>query len=226
VLLVDDDPRWRRFVRLMLERAGYRVLHVDRGDRVLALVARTGAELVVLDLKLSEITALTVIRQVRAARLAAGIIVITASTDEADLVDALSTGADDFLTKPFRTRELLARAQSVLRRVRQAAPAHTEPPLHVGSVVLNPANRTVLINGRRVALTRTEADVLTLLMRGAGKTFTVAELLQRLWGDQADQEDVVRTNIYRLRQKLERDPANPEYLCNRPGIGYFFTTSA
>lgn len=221
LLLVEDDPdigdqlaaalaaqghqvRWARTGRAALD-------HVGRGERV---------DLVLLDLGLPDIDGTALCRRLRA-RLADTIIVmLTARTDEIDVVLGLDAGADDYLTKPFGTSELLARIRVALRRVAERTPTE-EPIVALGEVTVDLARRLVTRAGKPVHLTPHEYKLLTTLLKYAGKVVTHKQLLKEVWGPQAvSQTHYLRVYMAQLRQKLEADPARPRYLTTEPGVGY------
>jgi two-component system response regulator RegX3 len=228
ILVVDDDRRLRFIVSQVLERAGYTVIEATDGGDVVPIGLKSEVQLVVLDLNMPGISGLAALRSLRAARQDIGVIVLTGSHEESDLVEALATGADDYVTKPFQSRELLARVGAVLRRVRGAAPpVGDNEQVQVGGVTLDTMKRSVSVDGRECTLTRTECEILSVLMLHPGQVFEPADLLRRVWGpESADQPDLLRTNVYRLRQKLETDPRHPHHLRTRSGGGYFFAESA
>ncbi len=225
ILVVDDDARLRRFVGETLQMEGYGVEFAADGEEVERMVAERRPDLVVMDVVMPGISGLEALRRLRAMRRTLPVIMLTARDDEEDKVQALRDGADDYLVKPFSARELVARVQAVLRRTRGAADDHELQVLQVGPLILYPGSRAAMVGERKIDLTRTEYALLLTLVRGAGRVFTPADLLTRVWGaEYRDQGEILRTNIYRLRQKLETDPRHPRYLRTRNGVGYFFAS--
>jgi DNA-binding response OmpR family regulator len=224
ILLVDHDERSQFVLTQVFERAGYRVAHAADADAVPALVARHGPDLILLALDMPCVSEFTLLRGLQAFRHKPGMIVLTRSTDDEDVIQALSSGADDYLTTPVHSRVVLAHVAALLRRTRDtAAKREIRERLSVGDVLLNGADRTVSVGDRSIALTPIEYDLLRAMMRAPGHVFLPQHLLEQIWGaEYMEDEDLVRTHIYRLRRKLERDPHQPEHLRNRPGIGYFF----
>jgi DNA-binding response OmpR family regulator len=224
ILVVDDDPPQQRLIGTILTRAGFGVQYADDGDVVAGLVRECQPDLVVLDLKMRRVSGLHALRALRAAGHDVGVIILTGAGDEELVLAAFEAGADDYVTKPFQPRVLAARVKAVLRRARGGA-AGDEPPEaeHLGEVTLDPLNHHVRIGDRSIALSPTEYQLLRTLMHGTGRVFTPADLLARVWGPAyIRQADILRANIYRLRQKLEPLPAKPRYIRSRPGVGYYF----
>ena len=228
ILVVDDDERWQYVLTQVFERAGYRVVHAADPNAALSLVARHDPDVVVLELSMPGISGYTILHGLQAFRHKPGVIVLTRSTNEEDAIRSLNCGADDYLTKPVQSRLLLAHVFALLRRTRAAAAGReTCERLSVGDVLLRGSDRTVSVGDRTIALTPIEYDLLRAMMRAPGQLFLPQQLLERIWGPEyVEDEDLVRTHIYRLRRKLERNPHQPEHLRNRPGVGYFFAEPA
>jgi DNA-binding response OmpR family regulator len=218
ILVVDDERRLREFLAVTLRSAGYDVaLAADGTD-----LDPNTADLVVMDVSMPGRTGLEVLRDMRTAGSHTPVIMLTACDDDDSKLAAFEAGADDYLTKPFNARELVARVGAVLRRAQHTREPESSPIVAVGELTLTPSNHAVTVSGRSVNLTRTEYDLLLTLARGAGRVFTPAELLSRVWGPEfSEQAEILRTNMYRLRQKLETDPRQPRHLRTRPGIGYY-----
>jgi DNA-binding response OmpR family regulator len=222
ILIVDDEPTIVEVVALYLQREGFRAMTAADGAAALAAVEQVRPALVILDLMLPGITGLDVLRQLRTTG-SVPVILLTARGEEADRVVGLELGADDYVTKPFSSRELVARVKAVLRRVQPPA-ALPDPPAHavtVGDLRLDSAARTVTLAGRPVALTVREFDLLAFLMRHPGQVFTREQLLDQVWGYTfASDLSTVTVHIRRLREKIEQDPANPTRLQTVWGVGY------
>jgi two-component system KDP operon response regulator KdpE len=222
VLVVDDEPQIRRALRRVLAGHGYEVALAEGGEAALDVLATGGADAVVLDLMMPDMDGFEVLRRVRAWS-AVPIVVLSARGEEDDKVAALDLGADDYLTKPFGIRELLARLRAVRRR---PAPDDAEP-LVVGDVVIDLARRLVTRGGQRVNLTRTEYVLLTALANDAGRVLTHPRLVELVWGaygpgsqQEAQQLQRLRVYINRLRHKLEADPRSPRMILSESGVGY------
>jgi len=223
ILVVDDEPGLREFVGVTLKLAGYRPVLASDGAQVADIVIRDHPDLVVMDYSMPTMSGVEALQQLRVLGSAVPVIMLTARDEHDDKLAAFNAGADDYLTKPFNARELVARVAAVLRRTRAAA-GEPDPGqvVAVGELTLVPGNHTVSVGGREVTLTRTEYALLLTLARSAGRVFTPAELLSRVWGPEyRDQAEILRTNMYRLRQKLEADPSAPRRIRTRPGVGYY-----
>jgi two-component system OmpR family response regulator/two-component system alkaline phosphatase synthesis response regulator PhoP len=229
VLVVEDEPNIRELVCLHLGLEGYDCAGVGDGPEALRRTEDERFDLVVLDVMIPGVDGLSVCRAVRKGRVNhdVPILMLTARRDEADKVVGLESGADDYLTKPFGVRELVARARALLRRPRQAAAAGDEnnatTPLRVHDVEIDPARRRVRVDGRDVELTDQEFRLLHLLAAHAGIVFSREALLAKIWrGDTFVTVRSVDTLVKRLRRRIEPDPANPRYLLTVWGVGYKF----
>jgi DNA-binding response OmpR family regulator len=223
VLVVDDDRRMRHLLEVILRNAGYTVALADDGDAVPGMVERVRPDVIVLDLMMPRVSGLEALRALRAAGEEVAILVLTAAGEDAMLVEALDTGADDYVLKPFVARVLLARLRALARRTRSAVRDLNDSE-SVADVVLDPATHEASVSGRRVALSPTEYSLLRTLMRGAGQVFSSDELLSRVWGPSyVGEDEILRANIYRLRRKLEPEPGSRQYIRGRRGVGYFFS---
>ncbi|HEX9869119.1 MAG TPA: response regulator [Candidatus Tectomicrobia bacterium] len=218
VLIVDDEPQIRRFLRTSLGAHGYRVIEASCGREAITLLATERPELVLLDLGLPDMDGLEVIRRLREWS-TVPIIVVSVRGREAEKIAALDGGADDYVTKPFGIGELLARMRTALRHRLQAevdAPVFRSAGLSVDLV-----RRLVSIDSEEVKLTPKEYDLLRILVTHAGKVITHRQLLREVWGPAAVHEThYLRVYVGQLRQKLEPDPAQPCYLLTEPGVGY------
>lgn len=225
VLVVEDEPQIRRFVRSALEAEGWQVNEAATLREGLSAAGTRQPDLLVLDLGLPDGDGIDLIRDVRGWS-AVPIIVLSARTDEADKINALDAGADDYLTKPFGTGELLARVRANLRRPRVAngnglTADGTEPAFPFGDVEVDRSARVVRRAGVEVHLTPTEYRMLTVLIANAGRVITQKQLLREVWGPmRSDQNHYLRIYMGHLRQKLEADPAQPRHLLTESGVGY------
>ncbi len=223
VLIVDDEPRIVDGVRKYFEQAGFDVLAAYDGPAGLALARSAQPDMVVLDLMMPGMGGMDVCRELRRES-DVPIIMLTARVEEADKLIGLELGADDYVTKPFSPRELVARARAVLRRV-HSAPAATKTNVHrFGDVVFDVAGRRCLVGQKVVPLTPTEFSLLDVLVRHPGQVFSRAQLLKAAHlGAYDGVERTVDVHIHNLRRKLETDPAHPRYILTAFGIGYRFS---
>lgn len=217
VLVVDDDPTVSDVVRRYLEHAGYSVTLVADGVTALNEYARQRPDLVVLDIMLPGLDGLEVCRRLRLHPDGAPIIMLTALGEEADRIAGLQLGADDYVTKPFSPRELVLRVQSVLRR---SQPHQADRPLEDGNLHIDPVRRVATLDGAELALTVREFDLLYYLMSHPGVALKRADLLEAVWGWTFGDQSTVTVHVRRLREKIERDPANPARIQTVWGVGY------
>ncbi len=220
ILIVDDERKLVQGLVGYFRQAGFETLAAYDGRTALAIARRDQPDLIVLDLMLPELDGLEVCRQIRQFS-GVPIIMLTARVEEADMLIGLEIGADDYITKPFSPREVVARARAVLRRARGAlGPANV---LRGGDVTLDVERRTVQVAGRAVDLTPTEFELLAALMRNHGRPLSRAQLLDATQGDAyAGYERTIDAHIKNLRRKIEADPANPRYILTVFGVGYKF----
>jgi two-component system response regulator RegX3 len=205
----------------MLRREGFEVSVAETGPEALRQFERSGADLVLLDLMLPGLSGTEVCRSLRQ-KSNVSIIILTARDSEVDKVVGLELGADDYMTKPFSHRELLARIRAVLRRGIEAEEL-LSPTIEAGPVRLDVERHTVAVNGATVALPLKEFDLLELLLRNSGRVLTRGQLIDRIWGsDYVGDTKTLDVHIKRLRSKIEPDPANPKFLLTVRGLGYKF----
>jgi two-component system response regulator MtrA len=223
VLVVDDDRGIREFVGVTLRLAGYRPILVAGGDGVPQALLTEEPKLVVMDVTMPGVSGIQALRHLRSAGSEVPVIMLTARGEDDAKLAAFEAGADDYLVKPFNARELVARVGAVLRRARLTTPeAEADAVVTVGALTLHPRDHAASIGDRQLALTRIEYSLLLTLARSPGRVFTPPELLSRVWGaEYQDQPEILRTNVYRLRKKLEEDPARPRHLLTRAGVGYY-----
>jgi two-component system, OmpR family, KDP operon response regulator KdpE len=220
ILVIDDEPQIRRTMRMTLTGAGYEVDDARTGEEGLKKLREFRPDLVLLDINMPGMGGLEACQLIRADPNVA-IIMLTVHNAEADKVEALDAGADDFVTKPFSTPELLARIRAALRRVPAAQSAPSR--LRVGELAIDFAARTVTRGTSSFHLTPTELDLLRYLTQHANEAVPHRELLQAVWGpDYGDQVDYLRAFIKSLRKKIEPDPDHPQYITTEPWIGYRF----
>lgn len=217
ILVVDDEPAIRRFLRTALAAHGYQVFEAEDGQAALAAVIASRPDLVVLDWGLPDMPGIEVVRRLREwSRVP--IVLLTVRDAEDDKIAALDAGADDYLTKPFGAGELMARLRAALRHSRP--PEQPEPVFAAGDLRVDLARRAVTRAGQAVALTPTEYDLLRVFVSHAGKVLTHQHLLRAVWGGGYTDLHMLRVNISNLRRKIEPDPARPTHLITEPGVGY------
>jgi two-component system, OmpR family, KDP operon response regulator KdpE len=219
-LLVDDEPSFRRALRTSLAASGFAVEEAPSGEDAIAILAQRPFDLMLLDMNMPGAGGVETCREVRAFLPRIGIVMITVRDSEGDMVKALEAGADDYLTKPVRFRELVARLRAVSRRL-QAEDAAELLVLRVGDLELDVNRRLLYRGGEFVHLTPTEFHLLALLMRNQGCLVTHAQLLRSIWGPEYGTElDYLRSYVKALRKKIEENPARPKYLLTEPWVGY------
>lgn len=220
ILVVDDEAKIVKLVRAYLEQAGFSVVTAEDGQTALIQARREKPDLIVLDLGLPAIDGLDVARTLRREG-ETPIIMLTARVEDTDRIIGLELGADDYVTKPFNPRELVARVRAVLRRTTGSAPA--PEILRAGEIILDVGGHQVTLAGKPLDLTPTEFDLLLVLMQNAGRAFTRLDLLDRVQGDAYEgYERTIDAHIKNLRAKLGDDPRHPRYVQTVYGVGYKF----
>ena len=222
VLVVDDESAIRRALRPPLVELGFEVTEATRGEEALQILRTEAMDAVLLDINMPGIGGMETLRRIRSITQKLPVLMLTVRDGEEEKVEALDLGADDYVTKPFSTRELIARIRASVRRVQEPSRAE-EPAIEIGEIRLEPARRSLTKRGRTVHLTRKEYDILHCLMSRAGRVVTNAKLLTAVWGANcSDEIQYLRTYVNLLRKKIEDDPANPEYLLTDAYAGYRF----
>jgi two-component system KDP operon response regulator KdpE len=222
ILIVDDEPQIRRVMRVTLSAQGYLVGDARSGEEALEKLREEKFDLVLLDMNMPGIGGLAACREIRE-RSDIAVIMLTVRNTDKDKVEALDAGADDYVTKPFSTPELLARIRAALRRLPHAG---TGPgPLVMGDLEINPKTRRVKVRGKEVRLTPKEFDLLCFMTTRPNEPIAHGLLLQTVWGpDYGNEVEYLRVFINQLRKKIENDPSKPQYLITEPWIGYRFQT--
>jgi two-component system, OmpR family, KDP operon response regulator KdpE len=216
ILVVDDEPPIRKLLRMGLRTQGYEILEAPTGKASLELLAQK-PDLIILDLGLPDIQGLELLRMIRARSESVPIVVLSSRGDEVGKVQALDLGADDYVTKPFGTEELLARMRAALRHQLQV---HGERPVfHVGDLSVDLVRRSVKVADKEIKLSPKEYELLRVLVQHAGKVLTHKFLLGELWDDLTDAQ-YLRVYVRQLRQRIESDPERPHYILTETGIGY------
>ncbi|MHB0857811.1 MAG: response regulator transcription factor [Anaerolineae bacterium] len=219
ILVVDDEAQIVRVLRGYLEKAGYKVLGAYDGAEALRIARQERPDLIVLDLMLPGMDGLDVCRALQRES-TVPVIMLTARVEETDKLIGLELGADDYVTKPFSPREVVARVRTVLRRV-HPLDAHEEIPLELGVLRLDTGRRVLFVGERRVDLTPSEFEILRAMIAAPGRVFSRAQLLEATQGTAYEgYERTIDTHIKNLRQKIEIDPRNPEFLLTVHGVGY------
>ncbi len=226
VLVVDDDRDLVDLLRYVFQREGYSVVMAFDGTDALAVFQEEAPALVIMDMIMPKCDGLCALREMRQLG-NVPVIILSALNDEDHIVNALRAGADDYIVKPFRPRELVVRVEALLRRCPSSIqPRHTPATLEFGAVQLEPTMREVTIDGRRVRLTRTECALLQYLMLHRDVAISVSDLIAAVWGYEADgNNEVVKVTISKLRHKVEPDPSSPRYIINIAGFGYKFQST-
>ncbi|HEY5663110.1 MAG TPA: response regulator transcription factor [Ilumatobacter sp.] len=230
ILVVEDEASFVEALQIGLGREGFRVEVATDGVQALERFAELQPDLVLLDVMLPRISGIDVCRQIRQTSMVP-IIMVTARTSEIDTVVGLEVGADDYVAKPYRVRELVARIRALLRRAGADVTAEAERPVgrvvRVGGVALDPDEHRVTVDGADVALPLKEFEVLHLLLANAGRVLTRETLIDRVWGsDYVGDTKTLDVHIKRLRAKVERDPASPERIVTIRGLGYRYERPA
>lgn len=222
ILVVDDEPRMRRFVRMNLDLEGYDVSEAENGLVALDKVREELPDAVLLDVMMPTMDGFETLARIREVS-AVPVIMLTVKGDEDDRVRGLDLGADDYVTKPFSPRELSSRIRAVLRRVDAAKPGGAEPLVIDEDLAIDFPRRAVIVRGEHVKLRPTEYRLLVHLVENAGWIVPQETLLSKVWGPEyRDDNQLLRLYIAYLRKKIEPDPANPRYIFNERGVGYRF----
>lgn len=219
ILVIDDEPQIRRFLKIGLQGQGYAVLEAGSGREGIALCAEKTPDLVILDLGLPDRDGQQVLVELRQWS-SAPVIVLSVRSDEAEKIAALDRGADDYVTKPFGVGELNARIRAALR---QRNPAEPSPLLVLGALSIDLLKRRVSVDGTAVKLSKKEFALLVLLARHAGRVLSHRQILREVWGaHHVEDTQYLRVYIGQLRQKLGDNPTAPRFILNEPGVGYRF----
>lgn len=223
ILVVEDEKSIAHFISTVLNNNGYEALQVPTGREALTMIASHCPDLIILDLGLPDMDGLEILRQVREWS-SLPVVVVSARAHERDKVTALDAGADDYLTKPFGTGELLARVRTAIRHTRTVSASSEiaqKGTYTVGDLVIDYNKHRVCVRGENVKLTLSEFRIVALLGKHAGKVLTYDYLIRELWGPRAGGDNqILRVNMANIRRKIEKNPAEPEYLFTEVGVGY------
>lgn len=223
VLVVDDERAIRRYLHAALNAQGYTVYEASSGSEALNMTITDRPDLIILDLGLPDMDGAEVTRQLREWT-KIPIIILSVREQEGDKINALDAGADDYLTKPFSSGELMARMRAALRHTLQPAP---EPVFTTDHLTVDITSRVVKLDGQEISLTPTEYELLRILVQNAGKVITHRYLLRQVWGNAYETEaHLLRVNMSNLRRKIEPDPTRPRYIITEPGVGYRLRSEA
>jgi two-component system KDP operon response regulator KdpE len=222
VLVVDDEPSLRKVIRASLAASGFAVEEAGTGREAMSVVQQHPFDIVLLDINMPGLSGIETCRRIRALAPKTGIIMVTVRDAEEDKVSALEAGADDYVTKPFRFRELVARLGAVLRRI-QLPNGSTSGVLKAGSLEVDIDRRILRKAGEEIHLSPKEFDLLVCLMKNLGAPMTHVSLLRAVWGPEYGNElEYLRSYVRMLRRKIEDDPARPKYIQTEPWVGYRF----
>jgi DNA-binding response OmpR family regulator len=225
IAIIEDDPNIRALVKIVLSELQLPIDEYDNGWQGLDNVLSKSYQLLVLDIMLPGVNGIEICRKLRQSNNPIPILMLTAKSEEDDKITGLEIGADDYLTKPFSNRELLARAKALLRRsdANQKNIIKENQIIKIGNLTLDISQRTLMNNNIEINLTAKEFDLIQLFMTNPGRNFTRIDVLERVWGEHFEGlEHTVNSNINRLRSKIEKDPAKPKYLVTVWGLGYKF----
>lgn len=226
ILIVEDNRDLAQLLELHLKDAFFEVKLAFDGEIGFALIQQHTFDLVILDLMLPGINGLDICKRIREKQIYTPILILTSKSTELDRVLGLEIGADDYVTKPFSIREVMARVKAILRRVKELQSPQTvehQTEIQIGEMVIDPAKRKVTIGNRKTELTAKEFDLLFFFANNAGQVFTRSQLLDKVWGYGHDgYEHTVNSHINRLRSKIEINPAQPQYILTTWGVGYQF----
>ncbi len=222
ILVVDDEPRYVRAIQVNLEASGYEVITAEDGQQAVEQAASEEPDLIMLDIRMPGMSGYEACRRIREFS-TTPIIMLTALAADSDKVEGLEAGADDYVTKPFSADELVARVRAILRRVEFSEQQNACPSLQVGDLTVDFVQQRVFVHDREVTLTPTEYRLLSELAKQPRRVLMPDYLLERVWGMGYEGENrLLWQAVHRLRRKIEADPANPQYIQTRPGLGYVF----
>lgn len=221
ILVVEDERQISHFISAILTSNDYQVLKASRGEEAIAMVASHRPDLVLLDLGLPDMDGLEVLKQLRSWT-SVPVVVVSSRSHEREKVEALDLGADDYVTKPFGTAELLARIRTAIRHSQQSYPGGStqQSPVTIGDLVIDYEKRMVTVEGQEVHLTPIEYKIIMLLSKYAGRVLTHDFMIKEIWGPYTSDNQILRVNMANIRRKIEKNPAEPRYILTEVGVGY------
>lgn len=222
ILIVDDDAEIRKVTGIYLENEGFEILKAENGQEALKIIKESEVDLVLLDIMMPGIDGIEVCMKIRESNLMP-IIFLSAKAEDLDKIHGLTSGADDYIAKPFNAMELIARVKSQLRRYTKYSNTHaiSKNIIEIGNLTINIDTRLVYVGGEEVRLTPKEFDILELLARNKGIVFSIEKIYERVWGEEFYKSDnTVMVHITKIREKLEEDPKHPMYIKTIWGVGY------
>lgn len=219
ILIVEDENAISNFITAILISNDYKVLKCQNGNEAVSMAASYCPDLILLDLGLPDIDGLDVLSRIRKWS-DMPVIVVTARGNETEKVKALDLGADDYITKPFGTLELLARIRTAIRHKQKSYNPSETDKIHIGGLDIDIVKRTVTIDGETIHFTPIEYKILLLLAQNAGKVLTLESISREIWGPYTDEQNALRVNMANIRRKIEENPAEPKYILTEVGVGY------
>lgn len=220
ILLIEDEPAISGFISTILTTHGYHVIKAENGKDAVSMVSSRCPDLVLLDLGLPDMDGVEVIKSIRSWS-SLPIIVVSARGYENDKVKSLDLGADDYITKPFGTSELLARIRTAIRHSNKVWNSSLETnEISIGSLVINYEKRLVKVEDKEIHLTPIEYKIIALLSKNIGKVLTHEYIVKEIWGPYMDESQILRVNMANIRRKIEKNPADPQYIITEVGVGY------
>ncbi|MDP4151879.1 MAG: response regulator [Bacillota bacterium] len=220
VLIVEDESSIVNFISAILTSNNYKVIEAENGEKGLLMTSSFHPDIILLDLGLPDIDGIEVLKKIRE-KSEIPVIVVSARWDEHEKVKALDLGADDYVTKPFGTSELLARIRTALRHRRKTFVSNSESDvISIGNLVVNTVKRVVTVDGKEVHLTPVEYKIILLLSKNTGKVLTLDYITKEIWGPYTNEDNALRVNMANIRRKIEKNPAEPKYILTEVGVGY------
>lgn len=225
ILVVEDEKKIGSFISTILESGGYEPIYTGTGKTAILLAASHTPVLILLDLGLPDIDGMEVLRRIREWS-DIPVIILSARQNESEKVLALDNGANDYITKPFGNDELLARIRSAIRIYHRISSSSERAFFKNGELLIEYDKRLITVEGKRVHLTPIEYKIVVLLSQNAGKVMTHEQIIKKLWGPYSSDSQILRVNVANIRRKLEKNPADPQYIITEVGVGYLMTEAS